>query len=93
MGASSVFGANLTIKVPIYTVADDDENKPTRDTMGFYIFNNGLITAAKPDVEVGGSETLTPEKPVNAPHTGGAGHVKYLVEIEHGGDKWQTWKR
>ncbi len=39
---NSVFGAPVTIKIPILTVAEDDENtKSTRDTMGFFIFNNG----------------------------------------------------
>lgn len=97
-GASAVFGANVTISIPDLTVADDEESSK-RDTMGFFIFNNGLITNTKADSEVGTAEgggALTPEKGGAAAggFGGGAGgHVKYLVAIEHGGDKWQTWKR
>jgi hypothetical protein len=80
-GSWSLFGAPITVKIPITTTADENENmKSTRDTVVLTIDNAGFADAIE--------ESSTP---TTAPTAGG--HVKYLIDITHGEDKWQTVKR
>jgi hypothetical protein len=83
-GSWSLFGATIVTKIPMMTVADENENmKSTRDTV-ILMVDNGLAT----ETGGGAEEGVTPP-----PNASAGGHVKYLIDIAHGEDKWQTVKR
>lgn len=66
------------------TMADENESmKSTRDTVVLTI-DNGILAA---DAELEPTVTNPSEKP----STGG--HVKYVIDINHGDDTWQSAKR
>jgi hypothetical protein len=79
------FLAPIAVKIPMMTIADENENmKSTRDTVILTI-DSGLL-AAETDGDTAGNPT--------APPTAAAGgHVKYVIDISHGTDKWQTVRR
>lgn len=102
VGICTILGARICVKIPMLTLSDENEDStPSRETTGFAIMNQGIIsTIQETDLETigdddgmnsiesgGGKKTLTPAV------TSSTGHVKYLLDISHGEDKWQTWKR
>lgn len=85
-GSWSLFGAPVNVKIPIMTFSDEND-KYTRDTIGFSIFDASTVD---------GSNLLN----INSEEQHGSGssnsnavHVKYLIDISHGNDSWQTTRR
>lgn len=77
-----IVSANIAIKIPMMTMADENDSKSTRDTV-FLTIDNGMV-ATDADLE---PAAANPEKAT------AGGHVKYVIDINHGDDTWQTAKR
>lgn len=85
VGSYTLFGSVVYINIPEweYSEGDDEADITTsRDTMGVTIRNNGAITVTRPSEVIQTIDNSTKK-----------GHVEYLVNISHGGDTWQIWKR
>lgn len=78
-GSWSIFGATISVKIPTMTVADESDSKATRDTVVLTI-DNGLLADTELDANTPSNATT-------------GGHVKYVIDITHGDDKWQTARR
>lgn len=91
-GTWSLFGATVNIKIPIMTLSDENDNKYTRDTIGFSILDSNMV-------EGGTNAALMNINSEDQQGSGGnsnsnnAVHVKYLIDITHGTDSWQTTRR
>lgn len=78
-GSYSLFGATLTVKIPIMTYADENESmKTTRESEMVDILPTNENTAVIPTNESVNNAGI---------------HVKYIIDISHGGDSWQTARR
>jgi hypothetical protein len=67
-------------------LADENENtKYTRDSVLMTTLENGVLSGDAPE----------PENSIIAnPMTNSAGsHVKYVIDVHHGDDKWQVTRR
>lgn len=74
----TLFGAPIYVKIPTLTVVEDTDLRATRETTAISLFEPG---AGDVDGGDGGGAT------------GANTHVKYVIDITHGGDIWQITRR
>jgi hypothetical protein len=84
-GSYSLFGATVVIRIPVMTYADEsDSAKTTRDST--------LTTVEMTNVNETNRETMSSAAGGDASSNAGI-HIKYIIDISHGGDVWQTSRR
>lgn len=77
-GCWTLFGAPIYVKIPTMTIVEDSDIRSTRDTT--------TITLYEPSAgDIEGGDAPGP--------SGGNTHVKYVIDITHGGDIWQITRR
>lgn len=80
-GSWSLLSGIFSVKIPTMSVCEENEStKYTRETVGFVVTGNQVFTE---DIDEAGT---------GASASSGT-YVKYLIDITHGGDTWQTNRR
>lgn len=77
-GCWTLFGAPIYVKIPTMTVVEDTDMRSTRDTTTISLFEPGGGDGDGGEAGTGSTANT---------------HVKYVIDITHGGDIWQITRR